>query len=47
MGDDTPGDAAGPAVRGDVNGSDNADSAPADGGDGLNAPEGGGGTDGP
>lgn len=46
MGDDTPGDATGSAVHG-VTGSDDVGSAPADGGDGLNAPEGGGGTDGP
>ena len=45
MGDDAPVDATGPTVRGGVNGS--GDIAPADGGDGLNAPEGRGGTDGP
>lgn len=47
MRDDGPGDASGPAVRGGVNGSGDVGSAPADGDDGMNAPEGGGETYGP
>lgn len=44
MRDDGAGDASGPAMRGSVNGSGDVGSAPADGEDGLNAPEGGAGT---